>query len=61
MDVFVGPVHFRHVNQTFNTLFQLSKATVVSQVSDDCVYLHAFWVTLFNVDPRIFAQLLQTQ
>ena len=61
MDVLVGPIHFGYVNQTFHTFFQLGKAAVVSQVGYACSNLGAFRVTTFDVDPRIFAQLLQAQ
>mmetsp|Transcript_6380 Transcript_6380/g.9537 ORF Transcript_6380/g.9537 Transcript_6380/m.9537 type:complete len:337 (-) Transcript_6380:255-1265(-) len=61
MDVLVGPIHFRYVNQTFNTLFQLSKATVVSQVGNACCNLAAFRITTLDINPGIFAQLLQAE
>src|SRR5690606_38356037 len=61
MDVLVGPIHFGYVNQTFNTLFQLGKAAVVGQVGNASSNLGTFRVTTFDVDPGIFAQLLQTQ
>ncbi|BBG29707.1 predicted membrane protein [Zymobacter palmae] len=61
MDVFVGPIHFGYVNQTFNTFFQLCEAAIVGQISDTCFDLGVFRVTRFDVDPRIFTQLFQTQ
>ncbi len=61
MDVLVGPVHFGDVNQTLDTLFELGEAAVVGEVGDTGVHLGAFRVTILDVDPRIFAQLLQTQ
>src|SRR5690606_37032126 len=54
-------VHFRYVHQTFNAFFQFSKAAVVGQVGDNRFDLGAFWVTTLDFDPRIFAQLLETQ
>ena len=33
-DVLVGPVHFGHVNQTFDTLFDFHERAVVGQVGD---------------------------
>ena len=59
--VLVGPVHFRHVNQSFDALFNLSKATVVREVCNTRIHTAALWITICNLHPRIFAQLLKTQ
>src|SRR5690554_3101150 len=61
MDVLVGPVHLGDVNQTLDTLFQLGEAAVVGEVGDACLNHGTLGVTLLDADPRIFAQLLQTQ
>ncbi len=61
MDILVGPVHFGHVNQAFNAFFQLSEAAVVGQVGYTCSNLGTFRITTLDIDPGIFAQLLQTQ
>src|SRR5690606_28276933 len=61
VDVLVGPVHFGHVHQTFDAFFQLGEATVVGQVGDAGHYAGVFRVTGLDGDPRVFAQLLQTQ
>ncbi|MNR07912.1 hypothetical protein D3C85_1240440 [compost metagenome] len=59
--VLVGPVHFGHVNQTFDTLFDFNKATVVGQVGYLAEQAGAGRVTAGQTHPRIFAQLLETQ
>src|SRR5690554_6309877 len=61
MDVLVGPVHFGNVNQAFDTLFQLGEAAVVGEVGDLGHDAGTFRITTGDGDPRIFAQLLQTQ
>eukprot|EP00906_Rhabdomonas_costata_P027862 RCo039564 len=61
VNVFVSPVHFRNVNQTFNAFFDFYEATVISQVGYTAGQTSAFWVTLSDSYPRIFAQLFQTQ
>src|SRR5690606_12530827 len=61
VDVLVGPVHFGNVYQTFNTFFQLSEAAVVGQVGNARHDAGVFRVTGLDGNPRIFAQLLQTQ
>ena len=59
--VLVGPVHFRHVNQSFDALFNLSKTTVVREVCNARVHAASLGITIGNFYPRIFAQLLKTQ
>src|SRR5574344_1862717 len=61
VNVLVGPIHFRHVYQTFNALFDFNEAAIVSQVGHATGQASAFWVTLSDSDPRIFTQLLQAQ
>src|SRR5690606_35276698 len=59
VDVFVGPVHFGNVHQTFNTFFQLSEAAVVGQVGNACHDAGVFRVRGLDGNPSIFDQLLQ--
>ncbi len=47
--------------QTFNAFFQLGEAAVVGQVGDASGNAGTFRVTGLDGNPRIFAQLLQTQ
>ena len=61
MNVLVGPIHFRHVHQTFYTGLDLGKTAVVGQVGHGCGYSRTFWVTTDNIYPWVFAQLLHTQ
>src|SRR5690606_26248915 len=61
VDVLVGPVHFGHVHQALDAFFQLREAAVVGQVGDAGHYAGVFRVTGLDGDPRVFAQLLQTQ
>ncbi len=61
MDVFVGPIHFRNVYQTFNAFFDFYEAAVISQVGYTASQLGAFWVTFRDSNPWIFAQLFQAQ
>ncbi len=61
MNVLVGPIHFRNVYQAFHTFFKLGETAVVRQVGDNSFDLGVFWITTFDFDPWIFAQLLETQ
>ena len=61
VNVLVGPVHFGNVYQTFDTFLNFNKATVVSNVRDFTHNACAFWVPTSDVDPRVFAELLETQ
>src|SRR5690606_1742190 len=61
VDVFVGPVHFGNVHQTFNAFFDFNEAAVVSQVGNATSQFSTFWVTLSDSNPRIFAQLFQAE
>ena len=49
------------MHQAFHALFQLGEAAVVGQVGDASHDAGAFRVTSLDGNPRIFAQLLQTQ
>src|SRR5690606_16964936 len=53
VNVFVGPIHFRYVNQTFNTFFQLSEAAVIGQVGDLGNNAGVFRVTGLDGNPWI--------
>ena len=61
VDVLVGPVHFGHVDQTFHTLLDLDEGAVIGDVGDLAEQARAFRVAAGNVDPGVFAQLLQAQ
>ncbi len=61
VDVFVGPVHFRHVYQAFNAFFDFNEAAVVSQVGHATGQFGTFRITLSDSNPWIFAQLFQAQ
>ena len=61
VDVFVGPVHFGNVHQTFNAFFDFNEAAVVSQVGYATSQFSTFWVTLSDSYPWIFAQLFQAE
>ena len=61
MNVLVGPVHLRHVNETFNTLFQLGKAAVVGKVGDLGLHAAALGVATGDLDPGVFTELLETE
>lgn len=56
VDVFVGPVHFGNVHQTFNAFFDFNEAAVVSQVGNATSQFSTFWVTLSDSYPWIFAR-----
>jgi hypothetical protein len=49
------------VYQAFHAFFQLCEAAVVGQVGNTRGDASAFWVTGFDSNPWIFAQLLQAQ
>src|SRR5579863_7002111 len=61
VDVLVGPVHLRDVHQAFDTRLDLHEAAVIGQVRDFAEQAGAVRVTARDVDPRVFAQLLQAQ
>src|SRR5690606_34819508 len=61
VDVLVGPVHFGHVHQTFDTVFHFNESTVVGQVGDLAEQTGALRVATCETDPRIFAELLDAQ
>ena len=59
--VFVGPVHFRHVHQTFNAWLEFYKRTVVGNVRDLAEHAGAGGVAAADTKPRVVAHLLETQ
>ena len=60
VNIFVGPVHFGNVNQAFDTFLNFNKATVVSNVRNFTQNTCTFWVPTSDIDPRVFAELLET-
>src|SRR5690606_20999856 len=61
VDVLVGPVHFGHVHQAFDTVFDFNERTVVGEVRDLAEQAGALRIATCQTDPRIFAQLLDAQ
>ena len=61
MYVFVGPVHFGNVYQTFDTLFDFNECTIIGQVGHFAEQAGALRVTAGQAVPRVFAQLFHTQ
>src|SRR5690606_15696587 len=61
VDVLVGPVHFGHVNQAFDAVFNLNERTVVGQVGYLAEQTGALRVATCQTDPGIFAKLLDAQ
>ena len=61
MYVLVSPVHFRNVNQTFDTLLDFNECAVVSQVGYLTEHACALRVTTCQTMPGIVAHLLDTQ
>ena len=59
--MFVGPIHFGNVDQTFNTIFELGKATVVSEVGNDRFDTGTFRIATGNIGPGIFTHLFHAQ
>jgi len=59
--VLLGPGHFRDVNQTFNTGFQLHEGAVIGDVGDTALMHGADGIHFFNSIPRIGLQLLHAK
>src|SRR6185369_394105 len=57
----LGPAHLAHVNQAFDAGFQLHERAVVGQAHHLAAHALAERIRLFDVVPRIFLRLLQTQ
>ncbi len=60
-NVFVRPVHFGNVYQTFDTLFHFNERAVVGQVRYFTEQTGALWVTTGQTGPRIVAQLFHAK
>src|SRR3546814_6895200 len=61
IDVLVGPVHFRNVDQAFDARFDLDERAVIGDVGDLAEQTGAFRITTFDVAPRIGAELLEAE
>src|SRR5690606_1192203 len=61
LNIFVGPIHLRPVDQAFNALSQLGETAVVSEVGDFCFNTGTFRVALGDLNPWIFTELFQAQ
>ena len=61
VDVLVGPVHFGHVHQAFDAVFDLDERAVVGDVRDLAEQARARRVAARDVLPRILAELLEAQ
>ena len=61
IDVLVGPVHLRNVHQAFDARLELDEAAVIGDVGDLAEQARAGRVTTRDVDPRIFAELLEAE
>ena len=61
VDVFLGPGHFRDVDEAFNTGFQLDKGAVIGDVGDTAFVHGADGIEFLNSIPRIGLQLLHAQ
>src|SRR3954470_13801625 len=61
VNVLVGPVHLRHVNQALDAGFDLDERTVVGEVGHLAEQAGAGRIAACNADPRIFAELFQAE
>ncbi len=61
VDVLVGPVHFRDVHQTFDTILDLDETAIIGDIGDLAEQAGAFRITARQIDPGILAQLLEPQ
>ena len=61
VNVFVGPVHFRDVYQTFDPLFDLGKTAVVGEVGHRGNHAATLRIAAGNLHPWILTQLLEAQ
>src|SRR5688572_13756346 len=61
VDVLVGPVHLRYVDQAFDALFDLGEAAVVGDVRDLAEEPRARRIAPREIRPGIRAELLQAQ
>ena len=61
VDVFVGPIHFGNVDQTFNTWFDFNESAVIGHIRNLTKHARIGRITTGNVIPWIFAQLFQAK
>ena len=61
MDVLVGPVHFRDVDQALDARLDLDERAVVGDVGDLAEQARARRIAPRQADPRVVAELLQAQ
>ena len=61
IDVLVGPVHFRNVDETLDAGLELDEAAVVGDVGNLAEQARAGRVTTGDRDPRILAELLESE
>ena len=61
MNVLVGPVHFGHVHQAFDTLLDFNERAIVGEVRHFTEQARALRITPAQTHPRIFAKLLQAE
>ena len=61
MHVFLGPGHFRNMDEAFNARLQLNKCTVVGDIGDAAMERGVERIFRFNRLPRIILQLLHAQ
>ncbi len=57
----LGPAHFRNVDQTFDTFFQLNKCAVVGQADYLTGHLVSNGIFATDIQPRIRRNLLESQ
>ena len=61
MDVFLGPAHFRNVDQAFNAIFKFNKSTIIGDVRDLAVHACTNSVLALDIVPRIAFELLHAK
>ena len=61
INVLVGPIHFGNVHEAFNAGFDFNEGTVVGDVRDLAEEAGALRIAAGDADPRIFAELLETE
>ena len=61
VDVLVGPVHFGHVHQALDAVFDFDEGAIIGDVGDLAEHMRVGRITAGDVLPRIGAQLLEAQ
>ena len=61
VNIFVGPVHFRDMNQTFNPFLELNKCAVIGDVGNLAENPGLLRIPARNVGPGILAELLHPE